>query len=204
MLRSILLRVQHLKTQTKITILVVLMHALLITGFQWGTQRSSANQMGDMMVASLLDPNPSQEKKSTASSKQPQKIQPPSTVKPISTTASTTMTQETPATPPPSSVGGSSTGEPKSVSISQAQCSVPEPFYPGLSRRMGEEGKALVRLYINEAGSVERVQLAQSSGIQRLDQAALDAALKVRCKPFVEFGKPIKVSAIQPYIFRLE
>jgi periplasmic protein TonB len=26
----------------------------------------------------------------------------------------------------------------------------------------------------------------------------------VRCKPFIEFGKAIKVTAIQPYIFRLE
>ncbi len=203
MLQQILLRLQHLKAQTKITILVVLIHALLITGFQWGTQRSSANQMGDMMVASLLDPNPSQEKKSSTSTKQPPSKQVKIAVSPT-TTASSSITQETPSTPPPSSLGGSSTGEPKSVSISQAQCSVPEPFYPGLSRRMGEEGKAFVRLYINEAGLVERVQLAQSSGIQRLDQAALDAALKVRCKPFVEFGKPIKVSAIQPYIFRLE
>lgn len=200
MLRSILLRVQHLKTQTKITILVVLIHALLITGFQWGTQRSSANQIGDMMVASLLDPNPSQEKKSSTSTKQPTSKQVKVAVSPT-TTASSSITQET---PPPSSLGGSSTGEPKSIPMSQAQCSVPEPFYPGLSRRMGEEGKALVRLYINEAGAVERVQLAQSSGIQRLDQSALDAAMKARCKPFVEFGKPIKVSAIQPYIFRLE
>ncbi len=202
MLRSILLRVQHLKTQTKITILVVLIHVLLITGFQWGTQRSSANQIGDMMVASLLDPNPSQEKKSSTSTKQPPSKQVKIAVSPTTTTSSSVTLETSP--PPPSSLGGSSTGEPKSVSMSQAQCSVPEPFYPGLSRRMGEEGKAFVRLYINEAGLVERVQLAQSSGIQRLDQAALDAALKVRCKPFVEFGKPIKVSAIQPYIFRLE
>lgn len=203
MMNQILTPLQNLQAKTKITILVVLIHALLITGFQWGSQRSSANQMGDMMVASLLDPNPTQEKKSTSSNQQKQSKPTPVAIKSITTT-SQTMAQETPATPPPSSLGGSSTGEPKSVSMSQAQCSVPEPFYPGLSRRMGEEGKALVRLYINEAGNVEKVQLAQSSGIQRLDQSALDAAQKARCKPFVEFGKPIKVSAIQPYIFRLE
>ena len=88
--------------------------------------------------------------------------------------------------------------------MSQAQCSVPEPVYPSLSRRMGEEGKALVRLYINESGAVEKVALAQSSGLQRLDQAALDAGQKARCRPFMESGKAIKVTAIQPYIFRLE
>jgi protein TonB len=69
---------------------------------------------------------------------------------------------------------------------------------------MGEEGKTLVRLFINESGTVDKVNLAQSSGIQRLDQAALDAGMRVRCRPFIEFGKAIKVTAIQPYIFRLE
>jgi protein TonB len=69
---------------------------------------------------------------------------------------------------------------------------------------MGESGKTMVRLMINESGTVDKVSLSQSSGIQRLDQAALDAAMKIRCRPFVESGKVIKVTAIQPYIFRLE
>ena len=104
----------------------------------------------------------------------------------------------------PAAPTSNSSGEPKTISMGQAQCSVPEPTYPSLSRRMGEEGKALIRLYINESGAVEKVALAQSSGLPRLDQAALDAGQKARCRPFMESGKPIKVTAIQPYIFRLE
>jgi protein TonB len=191
----------------KIAAFVVFMHLLLIIGFQSGMDRTkSASNMGDTVVANLLDANP-QKEKSTVS--QPTPVKPvekkkvEATPAPITTTAgSFTPNQE--SSLPASSLGGSSTGDPKTISISQAQCSVPEPFYPNLSRRMGEEGKTMVRLFINESGAVEKVALAQSSGIHRLDQAALDAGMRVRCKPFIEFGKAIKVTAIQPYIFRLE
>ena len=191
----------------KIAAFVVFMHLLLIIGFQSGMDRTkSASNMGDTVVANLLDANP-QKEKSTVSRPTPvkpvEKKKVEATPAPITTTAgSFTPNQE--SSLPASSLGGSSTGDPKTISISQAQCSVPEPFYPNLSRRMGEEGKTMVRLFINESGAVEKVALAQSSGIHRLDQAALDAGMRVRCKPFIEFGKAIKVTAIQPYIFRLE
>lgn len=192
----------------KIAAFVVVMHLLLIIGFQSGMDRTkSASNMGDTVVANLLDTNPQKEKSTVA---RPNPVKPVEKKKsepspaPITTTTGsfTAPTQE--SSLPASSLGGSSTGDPKTISISQAQCSVPEPFYPNLSRRMGEEGKTMVRLFINESGAVEKVALAQSSGIHRLDQAALDAGMRVRCKPFIESGKAIKVTAIQPYIFRLE
>jgi protein TonB len=173
--------------------------------------------MGDLVVASLLDPNPPFEKKNTPTAKPEKKVEPVvenkvenkpalQNNKSVSSAVSSSVSPplESASATPPSSVGGSSSGELKSVSISQAQCSIPKPFYPSNARRMGEEGKTMVRLFINESGAVEKVSLFQSSGIQRLDQAALDAALKIRCRPFVESGKAIKVTAIQPYIFRLE
>ena len=192
----------------KIAAFVVFMHLLLIIGFQSGMDRTkSASNMGDTVVANLLDANP-QKEKSTVSRPIPVKPVEKKKVEATPTPTTTTTGSFTPpnqeSSLPASSLGGSSTGDPKTISISQAQCSVPEPFYPNLSRRMGEEGKTMVRLFINESGAVEKVALAQSSGIHRLDQAALDAGMRVRCKPFIEFGKAIKVTAIQPYIFRLE
>lgn len=193
-----------MSAQNKITIFVIVMHIFLIVGFQFGTQRhQSASEIGETITANLLDPHPEKEK-NTLKPPEKQKVSPPPpTLNKSITTSSAALSQDT-ATPPLNPTSGSSTGDPRAVSISQAQCSVPEPTYPSLSRRMGEEGKALVRLYINELGSVEKVALAQSSGIQRLDQAALEAGQKARCKPFMESGKAIKVTAIQPYIFRLE
>jgi protein TonB len=203
--------------QSQIAVLVIALHVLLLVGFQLSPQRvTTANSMGDLVVASLLDPNPQLEKKTTPAPKPEKKLEPKVEPKPVlqnnkivssapaAPAASASPPLESASTVPPSSAGGSSTGELKSVSISQAQCSVPEPFYPSLARRMGESGKTMVRLMINESGTVDKVSLSQSSGIQRLDQAALDAAMKIRCRPFVESGKAIKVTAIQPYIFRLE
>jgi protein TonB len=192
----------------KIAAFVVFMHLMLIIGFQSGMDRTkSASNMGDTVVANLLYANP-QKEKSTVSRPTPVKPVEKKKSEAIPTPITTTTGSFTAPTPEPSlpasSLGGSSSGDPKTISISQAQCSVPEPFYPNLSRRMGEEGKTMVRLFINESGVVEKVTLAQSSGIHRLDQAALDAGMRVRCKPFIEFGKAIKVTAIQPYIFRLE
>ena len=199
--------------QSQIAVLVIALHVLLLVGFQLSPQRvTTANSMGDLVVASLLDPNPQLEKKTTPAPKPEKKLEPKvenTKSVAITTAASTSSSSVSPpvesaSATPPSSAGGSSTGELKSVSISQAQCSVPEPFYPSLARRMGESGKTMVRLMINESGTVDKVSLSQSSGIQRLDQAALEAAMKIRCRPFVESGKAIKVTAIQPYIFRLE
>lgn len=192
----------------KIAAFVIAMHVLLITGFQLGMDRAkSAAQMGDTVTASLLDANPQKEKSTIqrpTPTKPVEKKKTEATPAAITATSGNLAAQVPENTLPASSLGGSSTGDPKTVSLSQAQCSVPEPVYPSLSRRMGEEGKILVRLFINEVGAVEKVNLAQSSGIQRLDQAALDAGMRVRCRPFIEFGKAIKVTAIQPYIFRLE
>jgi protein TonB len=192
----------------KIAAFVVMMHLLLIVGFQSGMDRTkSASNMGDTVVANLLDANPQTEKSTVARPtpvKPVEKKKSESTPAPITTTTGSFTAPAQEPSLPAASLGGSSAGDPKTVSISQAQCSVPEPFYPNLSRRMGEEGKTMVRLFINESGTVEKVALAQSSGIHRLDQAALDAGMRVRCKPFIESGKAIKVTAIQPYIFRLE
>jgi protein TonB len=192
----------------KIAAFVVMMHLFLIVGFQSGMDRTkSASNMGDTVVANLLDANPQTEKSTVARPtpvKPVEKKKSESTPAPITTTTGSFTAPAQEPSLPAASLGGSSAGDPKTVSISQAQCSVPEPFYPNLSRRMGEEGKTMVRLFINESGTVEKVALAQSSGIHRLDQAALDAGMRVRCKPFIESGKAIKVTAIQPYIFRLE
>lgn len=48
----------------------------------------------------------------------------------------------------------------------------PQPRYPSLARRRGEEGRVLLRLTVNAAGQVEAVSVARSSGYELLDQEA--------------------------------
>lgn len=59
----------------------------------------------------------------------------------------------------------------------------PKPVYPPLSRRLGEQGKVTVRVLIGADGQPRQAELRQSSGFERLDQAALATVLKWRYVP---------------------
>ncbi|CAN5176788.1 hypothetical protein BH10PSE16_BH10PSE16_07500 [soil metagenome] len=59
----------------------------------------------------------------------------------------------------------------------------PKPAYPPLSKRLGEQGKVIVRVLIGADGVPQKAELRQSSGFERLDQAALNTVLKWRYIP---------------------
>ena len=59
----------------------------------------------------------------------------------------------------------------------------PKPAYPPLSKRLGEQGKVIVRILIGADGVPQKAEIRQSSGFERLDQAALTTALKWRYVP---------------------
>ena len=75
------------------------------------------------------------------------------------------------------------------------------PKYPRVSRKRGERGKVLVRVFINRDGSSEKVEIEQSSGFNRLDRAAMESAIKCRFVPAKRNGKPVKTLATIPYTF---
>ena len=49
----------------------------------------------------------------------------------------------------------------------------PPPAYPRMSRRMGEQGTVLLRVFISAEGRAEKADIRTSSGYARLDEAAL-------------------------------
>ncbi|HXD42397.1 MAG TPA: energy transducer TonB [Ramlibacter sp.] len=59
----------------------------------------------------------------------------------------------------------------------------PKPAYPPLSKRLGEQGKVVVRVLIGPDGTAHQVELRQSSGYERLDQAALATVQRWRYVP---------------------
>jgi protein TonB len=88
--------------------------------------------------------------------------------------------------------------------VSHLDCRIRKPDYPSLSRRRGETGTANVRFVVSPTGTIERVELAKSSGFSRLDEAALAAMRESSCQPYVENGAPIRVTYTQPFGFALE
>ncbi|MBU3626615.1 energy transducer TonB [Polynucleobacter sp. JS-Safj-400b-B2] len=67
-------------------------------------------------------------------------------------------------------------------------------YYPSFSKRSGEQGAVVVRLIIDETGSVEDVALLQSSTFPRLDRAATDIGKRYRFKPYLVNGSPQRIS----------
>ena len=67
-------------------------------------------------------------------------------------------------------------------------------YYPSFSKRSGEQGTVVVRLIIDETGSVEDIALLQSSSFPRLDRAASEIGRRYRFKPYLVNGSPQRIS----------
>jgi protein TonB len=78
------------------------------------------------------------------------------------------------------------------------------PAYPPLSRRLGEEGKLVLKVELDERGQVNIAQVVNSSGYKRLDEAAMAAVKTWRCNPPMRDGQPVRAIALQPFNFVLQ
>jgi protein TonB len=80
----------------------------------------------------------------------------------------------------------------------------PRPPYPPLSKRLGEQGQVVVRVFIEVDGSASRAEVRQSSGFERLDQTALQTVLRWRYVPGKRAGVPEAMWFNVPIRFVLE
>ena len=99
-----------------------------------------------------------------------------------------------PAPPPPPLVP---------PSFNAAYLNNPAPAYPSLSRRIGEEGRVVLRVHVNEQGAATQVQLRTSSKHPRLDEAALDAVRRWRFVPARRGDQPVAAWVLVPISFSL-
>jgi TonB family protein len=79
----------------------------------------------------------------------------------------------------------------------------PKPPYPISSRENGEQGAVMLHACINQGGTVERVDLAQSSGHPALDRSALNTVRHWHFAPAQEGGKSIPMCYRLPIRFLL-
>jgi protein TonB len=77
------------------------------------------------------------------------------------------------------------------------------PEYPLASRRDGEEGVVVIHAQVLADGSVSDAHVGESSGYERLDDAALAAVLGWRFQPALHDGKPVAQAVDVPIRFRL-
>jgi protein TonB len=78
------------------------------------------------------------------------------------------------------------------------------PAYPRLSMRLGEQGKTVLLVELDEQGRVANVAIKTKSGFPRLDEAAVDAVKSWRCSPAIRNGRAVRSVASQPFNFILK
>ncbi|MFN4324455.1 MAG: energy transducer TonB [Azonexus sp.] len=116
-----------------------------------------------------------------------------------------------PPLPAPAAASGvsASVAAPVSASVSAARFDAaylqnPRPNYPALSRRLGEEGKVLLKVRVTAEGTAAAVELEKSSGFDRLDTAARETVARWRFVPAKRGDEAIESAVIVPIIFRLD
>jgi len=80
----------------------------------------------------------------------------------------------------------------------------PPPPYPPMSKRLGEQGRVVVRAFIQLDGTASRAEVQRSSGFERLDQTAVQTVLRWRYVPGKRAGVPEAMWFNIPINFVLE
>ena len=92
-----------------------------------------------------------------------------------------------PAPPPPAPVPAPAPAPPPAkVELPSSKADYlhnPPPDYPRMSKRLGEQGKVVLKVLIGPDGAPQKVELVTSSGFERLDKSAMDAAMRWRYVP---------------------
>jgi protein TonB len=91
-----------------------------------------------------------------------------------------------------------------SVYVAARHLATPEPVYPRLSQRLGEQGTVDLRLHIRADGTVANIVVLVSSGFERLDNAALAAVRSWRFEAATSDGVAVESDLRHLVTFRIE
>ena len=76
-------------------------------------------------------------------------------------------------------------------------------YYPLFSKRNGQQGTAVCRIFFDETGIVEQVEIVTSSGYSRLDLAASEICKRHQIKPVIINNTPVKIRTDYGIRFKL-
>jgi periplasmic protein TonB len=180
---------------------------LLWSGMELATRPEVREMASDLMVRLIESPPELKQE-------QPQPKPQPQPVKPTQPPPVMAAAPETPApdvsftvAPPPPVVEAAPMPETPVVTEARFDAeylSNPKPAYPTASRRLGEEGRVLLRVKVSPGGTALSVEIKQSSGFGRLDDAARAAVLRWRFVPARRGGEAIESWVSVPIVFSLE
>jgi protein TonB len=87
--------------------------------------------------------------------------------------------------------------------FSAAYLNNPPPGYPAASRRFGEQGRVMLRVLVDARGDAEKIEVSQTSGHTRLDQAAVDAVQRWKFVPAKRGDTAVGAWVLVPIAFKL-
>lgn len=110
--------------------------------------------------------------------------------------------------PEPEDAAPAAADEGQSGSFVEAQSSADylknaAPEYPRMSRRHGEEGRVILRVFVETDGKPTNVTVHESSGFPRLDQAALNAVRQWTFVPARQGSEEVAAWVLVPISFNL-
>lgn len=192
-------------------VLVVGAHLLLVLGLGYAATRPEIQQPIRALAVRLLEPAAP-----AAPKIEPPKPMPPqaaprraTTPPPVMTAATNTSTAASfTVAPQPEPVAAPSAPAPVVAQITAARFDAdylqnPKPVYPAMSRRLGEEGKVVLRVRVSAQGTPMAIEIRQSSGHARLDDAARAAVEHWRFVPAKQGSEAIESSVLVPLNFTL-
>lgn len=110
--------------------------------------------------------------------------------------------QQTAKQVPPRSPAAQSKGE--QAPVPKGGSETPQPRYPELARKRGQEGTVEIRCHVDESGRVTDVAVSKSSGFRLLDDAALNTLSKWRFRPGLRNGVNAGGTVVVPVQFKLQ
>lgn len=113
---------------------------------------------------------------------------PPVEAAPVETVVAAPAPQPAPLTPP---------------RFNAAYLNNPPPAYPLESRQTGEEGRVILRVFVNEQGLPQEVQVRTSSGFSRLDAVAQDTVRRWKFVPARRGETAVGAWVLVPMTFSL-
>ena len=197
---------------------IVLHIAVLAALLAWEPAHSALTAMVPIMVSLIAPPAPEPAKHQPRPVQAPKPLplrsrEPPPPLPLLATSAQTPAPRAVPAEPEPATAAPAIAAAPALSAPPQpvtpprfdaAYLDNPAPVYPRLARRMGEQGKVVLRVLVSAAGLAERIELRASSGSVRLDQAARETVTRWRFVPARQGAEAVSAWVLVPISFTLE
>jgi TonB family protein len=80
----------------------------------------------------------------------------------------------------------------------------PKPPYPAISRRLGEQGRVILKACVSSIGGIDSLNLIKSSGFDRLDRIALETVQRWKFIPARRGQQTVAMCYQLPIQFTLE